>query len=82
MNFFHETLFFFFSFFFLSSHLLRPPVSPPRYRPLQCLRLYIHEINRTFSDRLNDEPDLEKFRNILSSCYEKAFKEVKGLTTG
>ena len=50
--------------------------------PSVVLRLYIHEINRTFSDRLNDEADLEKFRNILSSCYEKAFKEIKGLTTG
>ena len=38
--------------------------------PLDCLRLYIHEINRTFSDRLNDEQDLEKFRNLLQSCYQ------------
>ena len=40
-------------------------MNPDHYHtPLQCMRLYIHEINRTFSDRLNDEADLNKFREV------------------
>ena len=55
-------------------------MNPDHYHtPLQCMRLYIHEINRTFSDRLNDEADLNKFRELLNGCYQRAFKEVKGL---
>jgi dynein heavy chain len=41
------------------------------------LRLLVHEINRTFKDRLNDFPDISKFEGVLSSCFDKAFKDVK-----
>jgi dynein heavy chain, axonemal len=46
---------------------------------VDCLRLFVHEINRTFSDRLNDESDLSKFNAMMIDCYDKAFKDVKGI---
>eukprot|EP00744_Colponema_vietnamica_P000937 GILI01001621.1.p1 GENE.GILI01001621.1~~GILI01001621.1.p1 ORF type:complete len:2798 (-),score=990.63 GILI01001621.1:124-7776(-) len=51
--------------------------SPPLYRgsPSKFIRLWIHECNRVFRDRLINESDISSFNDLIRSASKKHFDE-------
>ena len=45
--------------------------------PLKMVRLWMHECNRVFEDRLVSEMDLTRFNDLLVECSKRFFSEIK-----
>lgn len=44
------------------------------FNPQDLLRLYIHEAERTYSDKLINQDDLDLFHKILRETIRKSFE--------
>ena len=61
---------------FLAQGLCR--MTPVRFRDaVSCVRLWIHECERVFADRLISEADIAKFNELRVSATKKHFGALK-----
>ena len=53
-------------------------MTPARFRDaVSCVRLWIHECERVFADRLSSEADIAKFNELRVSATKKHFGALR-----